>query len=236
LIRYVAVGASETVGVGADHPRTQAWPTVFRRIALPRTSTYSNLGIPGITVRDALVLQVPRAVQLRPDLVTVWLNANDINAGVSVESYSADLQRLLRALRREGRARVLVANTPPLHRLPAYAGPPKVFGDGPESPEAAPETLEGKVLVFNRAIEEAAATHGAELVDLYGAAIALRERGIEAELVSADGFHPNTRGHRAAAEVFSSVLGPLSHEASTAGASLVDRLAALASDIRRRIL
>ncbi|MEO7836811.1 MAG: hypothetical protein ABIS21_04125, partial [Acidimicrobiales bacterium] len=32
---YVAVGASESLGVGAERPATQAWPVVLRRRALP---------------------------------------------------------------------------------------------------------------------------------------------------------------------------------------------------------
>src|SRR5262245_30072392 len=44
---YVAVGASETVGVGADRPR-QAWPTVLHRQALPE-SRYVNVGVSGST-------------------------------------------------------------------------------------------------------------------------------------------------------------------------------------------
>ena len=35
---YVAVGASETAGVGADDPPTQAWPAVFFRLTMPRSA------------------------------------------------------------------------------------------------------------------------------------------------------------------------------------------------------
>ena len=49
---YVAVGASETAGVGADHPRTQAWPRVLHDRALPGTRLV-NLGVSGATVQDS---------------------------------------------------------------------------------------------------------------------------------------------------------------------------------------
>jgi len=79
---YVAIGASETVGIGADDPIREGWAYVFYRTALPRAATFVNLGIPGATVADALGREVPEAVGIHPDLVTVWLNVNDIVAGV----------------------------------------------------------------------------------------------------------------------------------------------------------
>src|SRR5215210_2425521 len=33
---YVAVGASETVGIGADNPQRDAWPVVLHRTALKK--------------------------------------------------------------------------------------------------------------------------------------------------------------------------------------------------------
>ena len=39
-IVYVAVGASDSVGIGASDPVTQAWPQVFYRTALPRAAVF----------------------------------------------------------------------------------------------------------------------------------------------------------------------------------------------------
>src|SRR4051794_40425075 len=50
---YVAVGASETVGVGADDPERQAWPSVLARTALP-DFRFVNLGVSGSTVGEAI--------------------------------------------------------------------------------------------------------------------------------------------------------------------------------------
>lgn len=47
---------------------------------------------------------------------------------------------------------------------------------------------------------------GAELVDLHAATMAARAAGTEAALVSADGFHPSTAGHRTIAEAFLDVV------------------------------
>ena len=117
---YVAVGASESVGVGATDTHRNAWTQVFFRTALPRSAVFVNMAVPGSTVADALAAQVPEAVALSPDVVTVWLNVNDILHGVTPASYEGDLTRLVTALRRGGATKVLVANTPPLDDLPAY--------------------------------------------------------------------------------------------------------------------
>src|SRR5438105_15248802 len=46
VFRYVAIGASDTVGVGASDPRTGSWPA---RVAsrLPVGAEYVNLGVSG---------------------------------------------------------------------------------------------------------------------------------------------------------------------------------------------
>jgi lysophospholipase L1-like esterase len=129
---YVAVGASESAGVGATDPLRNAWTQVFYRTALPRSTVFVNMAISGSTVADALVAQVPNAVALSPNVVTVWLNVNDILHGVTPASYESDLTRLVTSLRRGGATKVLVANTPPLDDLPAYRaclpGAPPVQG------------------------------------------------------------------------------------------------------------
>jgi acyl-CoA thioesterase I len=208
---YVAVGASETVGVGTDDPIREAWPQVLYREALPTTAVFVNLGIPGATVADALDRELPQALELEPDLVTVWLNVNDLVAGVSSRDYETRLDTLLSSLRRGGRTRVLVANTPPLDRLPAY------LACRPDPPPEAPPCLVGMTLPppgaldtaidsYNQAIERAAERNGAEVVDLHAVALAARAAGTEEELVSADGFHPSADGAIVVAEAFAATL------------------------------
>lgn len=214
---YVAVGASETAGIGAEVPLRDAWPRVLFREALPRSTVFVNLGIPGARVADILRQSVDRAVQLRPDLVTVWLNVNDILAGVTPAEYERDLGALLLKLRRGGATRVLVANTPPLDRLPSYlacrpspppAGPPcRASADLPP-----PDVVNGLVTDYNRAIATQAERTGALVVDLHASGMRARTAGIDNALVSNDGFHPNSAGYAVVASAFAEVLrasGPL---------------------------
>ncbi|MDQ1437027.1 MAG: hypothetical protein QOK43_656 [Acidimicrobiaceae bacterium] len=188
---YVAVGASETVGVGADDPKTQAWTQVFFDTALPKGSTFVNVGISGATVEKALAEELPKAVDRKPDVVTVWLNVNDIIARVPVETYETRLRALVHGLRRGGSTNVLVANTPPLDILPQVR------------PYAA---LLGSVVDdMNAAIARVVQDEHAQLVDLHAAGQAAKARGDAATLVGADGFHPSTAGHAAVAAEFARV-------------------------------
>lgn len=187
---YVAVGASETVGVGADDPATQAWPAVFFHTAgLPARSTYTNVGISGAKVSTALERELAPALAAKPTLVTVWLNVNDLLAFVPVGTYEASLRELVHGLRQGGRARVLVANTPPV----------EVFGTRGGSLAS---MLTPAVDAYNAAIARVCRDEGAEVVDLHAAGAAAVKDGRAPALLAADRFHPSTAGHAAVAAEF----------------------------------
>lgn len=207
---YVAVGASDTVGEGADDPATQAWPTVFAR-SLPPGSPYTNLGVGGSTVAQALIVQVPKAEAAEPDLVTVWLNVNDALRFVPTHTYERQLGELVRRLRRGGRTKVLVANTPDVSELPIVKAcvTPAAPAGSPTCPvpplfrgPAILGLIASTVAAYNGAIARVVAAEGAVLVDLHAASLARRADGTEPGLASADGFHPSTAGHAAVAAEF----------------------------------
>ncbi|MGI8809999.1 MAG: SGNH/GDSL hydrolase family protein [Acidimicrobiales bacterium] len=203
---YVAIGASETTGVGSDQPLRDGWPRVLHRIAMPPGSVMVNMGIPGATVTQALAEEVDAALAARPNLVTVWLNVNDMTRGVTAAEYERQLESLVRRLRRSVNTRVLVANTPPLDLLPAFQSG-RLFGE-----LADPDDVQALVAAYNAAIARVVQRHGAHLVDLHAVGMAARAAGTEATLISRDGFHPSTAGHAKVAEAFAEVLrasGPL---------------------------
>jgi len=214
-LTYVALGASETAGFGSDQPLREGWPRVLFQTALPPSAVFVNMGIPGATVSQALREELPQALTVKPALATVWLNVNDIIAGVAVADFERDLATLVHGLRNNGATRVLVANVPPLDTLPAYlacraeiaAGARCRFGSIP-----GPEVLNRTVDDYNAATGRVAAKEGALVVDLHAVGLASRQSGSEASLVSADGFHPSTAGHKVVAKAFADVLaasGPL---------------------------
>ncbi|MFN2463275.1 MAG: SGNH/GDSL hydrolase family protein [Candidatus Dormibacteria bacterium] len=216
---YAAVGASETVGFGAAQPTSEAWPQVFYRTALPREAIFYNLGVPGDTVSAAQTDEVPPAFGVGANLVTVWLNVNDLLAGVSPEVYRAQLGKLVHDLRRGGAARVLVANTPHLEHLPAYlachndieapgqgrgslvqpGSRPRITCPAPAVAALSADEVASLVDRYNEATADVVREEGAALVDLHAAGEISDQHP---EYISADGFHPSTAGHAAIAAAF----------------------------------
>ena len=198
---YVAVGASETVGVGADDPATQAWPVVLHERELPGARLV-DVGVSGSTVEGALRSQLPAALAAGPDVATVWLAVNDLITGVPVRAYQRRLQRLVHALRRDGRTDVIVGNVPDLWRLPAYRA--CLPGERSEVSCVLPlvpseAQVRAEVARFNRAVRTVVRREGARLADLSGVPFGAR-------LTSSDGFHPSTAGHRRIAAVYARAL------------------------------
>ncbi len=184
-LTLVAIGASDTVGVGATTPETEGWVPVLHR-QLPEGSRLVNVGVSGSLLRQALDQQLPVALDSDPDVVTVWLAVNDLNARVPLDRYRVELDTLLRTLRRETRARVLVGNVPDITTVPIYRS-------------LDPATLRAEVAAWNQVIAVVAARNEATLVDLHAT---WKELAAHPEYVAADGFHPSTAGHRRLADVF----------------------------------
>jgi len=196
---YVAVGASETTGTGSDQPLRDGYTYVLHRTALPEGAVFVNMGIPRATVAQALNEEMNQALSVKPNLVTVWLNVNDLVRGVAVDDYERQLDTLVKGLRAGGSVRVLLANTPALDTLPAFTAG-RLFPT-PVSADEVRQLVDG----YNAAIARVADREGALLVDLHALPV-------DPNLVSRDGIYPNTAGHAAIAAAFANVLkrsGPL---------------------------
>jgi len=205
---YAAIGASETAGIGTDDPPRQAFPERLLRLLGPGAVLY-NFGVARETTQAALQDELPPALSVHPGLATVWLNVDDLIANVAVADYEARLDQLVGALRRAG-AIVLVANTPQLEHLPAYAAcrpdPPPGSVQCPLGSVVLPppDRVEVEVQAYNAAIAAVAAREGATVIDLYGAGDVPREHP---GYVSRDGFHPSAAGAAAIADSFAAALG-----------------------------
>lgn len=187
-LTYVAIGASDAVGVGAPNPEIDGWvPRLASRMG--DGVTLVNLGVSGSTLAQALDEQLPPALDAQPDVVTVWLAVNDMNARVPLESYAAGLDLLLTQLQRT-HARILVGNVPDLGRLAVYGG-------------LDPTLLSAEVDRWNAVIADAAARHDATLVDLHAR---WRELADHPEYISPDGFHPSADGYQRLSDLFAESL------------------------------
>src|SRR5579859_6335899 len=185
---YVALGASDAVGVGSDTPVSQGYvPLLAAR--LPNGSHTLDLGVNGIHLREALTAELPLALSTSPDLITIWLVANDFIGGVAYNDYMQDLATLLSHLRSGTRARIFMANLPDLTRLPAFSG----------DTAAQKASMLAEIVRWNAGIAQQASRYSVTLVDLF-------KRGSEItahpEYISGDGFHPSRAGYARLAGIF----------------------------------
>lgn len=192
---YVALGASDTVGVGAQNPDTEGWVPRLHS-TMPQGTRLVNLGVSGARLSDALDQQLPVALAANPNIVTVWLAVNDFKSGVPLSRYEKDLDRLLTELSRT-RATVLVGNVPDLASLPVSDEGLRAYGVYSRA------ALRADIQRWNDVISLITDKHGAILVDLHSQ---WRELQAHPEYISPDGFHPSTQGYARLARLWQAAL------------------------------
>lgn len=197
-VSYVALGASDAVGVGASDPNRTAYvPIIISR--LPKGSVALNLGISGETLRGALADELPQAIAAKPTLITIWLVGNDFKDCVSLQQYGADLNTLLTQLQQRTTAQVFVANAPDFSILPAVQAQ-AASGSFCGAP-ASLATIRSQSQQWNQVINAAVAAHHDTLVDLFNS-----DLSTHLDYVSGDGFHPSDQGYLALANLFWSAI------------------------------
>ncbi|HET8840124.1 MAG TPA: GDSL-type esterase/lipase family protein [Ktedonobacteraceae bacterium] len=183
---YVAIGASDTFGIGTDDPYNQSWPADLTFL-LGGKIRMINLGVPGITADGALKSELPIALEAHPQLITVWLAVNDLATDVPVDEYSYNLDLILSRLQKSAPgARIAVGNVPDLTRVPSFS-------------KQDPYVLSQQIDAYNSAIASVVQDHHVILVDLSG-----QGYNIQAfpQYISRDGLHPSAIGYERLAELF----------------------------------
>jgi lysophospholipase L1-like esterase len=197
-VRYVALGASDAVGVGASDPNHTAYvPIIISR--LPSGSATLNLGISGETLRQALKDELPQAIAAKPTLITVWLVGNDFKSCESLQQYGADLNTLLTQLQQQTTAQVFVANAPDFSALPAVQAQ-AASGSFCGAPGSL-ASVRSLAQQWNQVINASVAAHHDTLIDLFNSDLSTHPG-----YVSSDGFHPSDAGYLALANLFWSAI------------------------------
>jgi lysophospholipase L1-like esterase len=186
---YVVIGASDAYGIGTNNPAKQSWPSVVAA-QLGGTVHLVNLGIPGETVADAKITEIPIALDSAPDVITVWLAVNDLEAKVPLATYAAQLQKLLTTLKSNTSAAIFVGNLPDLTLLHFFANMDQT-------------ALRQTVLQWNVAIASVCAATGVHLVDLFADWADLAHHP---EYISSDGLHPSVLGAQKLAAIFATAI------------------------------
>jgi len=182
------MGASDAVGVGSNQPGSQGYVPLLAA-HLPQGSHLINLGISGTHLHAALSTELPLALATSPELITIWLVANDFVGGVTYSDYMHDLNILLEQLRTSTHASLVMANLPDLTRLPAFSN---------LNTTQKTQMLQ-QIQHWNTGIARLAAQYNVTLVDLYSHGSQLTAHP---EYISGDGFHPSPVGYVQLANIF----------------------------------
>lgn len=193
--RYIAIGDSFSEGMSDPDPaRPGHYIGWADRLAAAlgaqaggegRNFTYANLAIRGRKLADITGRQLPLALELEPDLVSIVGGGNDIlRPRADIEALAASLERAVAAIRATG-ADVLLAT--------------------PTDPREAPllKHIRGRNAIYTAHIWTIARRHGCAVADLWGNS-ALRDWRMWGE----DRIHLSTTGHE---RVAASALAALGH-------------------------
>lgn len=187
--RYVALGDSQTEGLW-DGDDTVGLTGFADRLATRLDGLYPGLGYANLAIRghrigDVLGTQLPAALSMRPDLVTVCIGMNDVTRpGRSFDRALRDLEDVYRPLAETG-ATVVTTTFPDITRILPVG-----------------RLLAKRVLQINDAIRDAADRYRFHLVDLYSA-----PSMCEPETWSPDRVHGSAKGHALFAAAAAEALG-----------------------------
>jgi lysophospholipase L1-like esterase len=175
--RYVALGDSQTEGLwdGDDTVGLRGFADRLAEIVDTHYPglTYANLAVRGRRIRDLLDDQLPKALAMEPDLVTVCIGMNDVTRpGPNFDHAVTELEDLYAQLALSG-ATVVTTTFPDLARIIPIG-----------------RILVARVLRINDKIRSAADWYDFRLVDLYDA-----PSMSESDTWSADRVHGSPKGH-----------------------------------------
>jgi len=189
---FVAVGDSFTEGLDDQlrfDGRHRGWADRVAEQLLQRQRidqlAYANLAVRGRLIRQVLDEQIPRAVELRSDLVSIGAGVNDaLRKSFDLDAAATDLEESVRRLTASG-AHVLVF----------------AFGD-PSRRSRSLGRIADRMRSYRSATLEIARIYGCSVVDFWGLAVYDDER-----LWSSDRLHLSPLGHRLTAEAVLDALG-----------------------------
>jgi len=187
--RYVAIGDSQTEGLwdGDDTVGVAGYADrlAARLAQLYPGLCYANLAVRSKRIIDVLVDQLPQALSMQPDLITVCVGMNDvIRPGRAFEAALGDLDELYDRLAGTG-ATVVTTTFPDVGRLLPVG-----------------RLLGNRIQRINAAITAACVRHGFALGDLWSA-----PSMFDQATWSPDRMHASSHGHELVAQAAAEALG-----------------------------
>jgi len=187
--RYVAIGDSFTEGIGDPLPGEteghRGWADRVAEVLAEQAPdfAYANLAIRGRLLQGIWDEQVPAALELHPDLISVSAGGNDmLRPGSDPDEVASRLDTMIGQLRTDG-ATVFVFTGPDIGMTPVM------------------RAIRGKVAIFNENVHALALKHDALVVNMW----ALRELA-DPRMWAEDRLHFSPLGHHTIARAVLHVL------------------------------
>lgn len=186
--RYVAIGDSQTEGLGDDDGsgglRGFADRLAGRLATLTPDFRYANLAVRGKLAGEVHAEQLEQALVLRPDVATVVAGLNDVlRPRCDVGAVAGHLEAMFASLTAAGTT-VATVTFPNVARIAPLAKP-----------------LLPRVLALNAGIRAAAARHGVRVVETFPVDVTT-----DARIWSADRLHASPSGHQRIADSLAHAL------------------------------
>jgi lysophospholipase L1-like esterase len=185
---FVAVGDSFTEGLDDPGPdggyRGWADRLAGHLVASNGALRYANLAVRGRLLRQIVADQVPRAIELRPDLITLSAGGNDLlRPRTDPDALAVVIEDATRRLRETG-ADVVMFTSFDTRDVPVL------------------RRVRSKMATYNLHIRSIADRHGCRVVDLWSMRLLLDPRAW-----ALDRLHLSPEGHRRVALAACEVLG-----------------------------
>lgn len=177
---YTALGDSTGEGVGAKDGKGYV-ARLFERIKREHgDARLTNLCRSGSTTEDVLREQTRAAISTRPTLITLGIGINDIGHGMSAAQFARNYEEIIKRLRAETKATIVVTNVPDISFAPVV-------------PLYARDSTRRNVQIFNEKVNEIAGRYNLLVVDVYSETHKVIPT--HPEFFSEDGFHPSDEGY-----------------------------------------
>jgi len=184
---FAALGDSFTEGLNDPRPGGgfMGWADRVAAALAERAPgfRYANLAVRGKLLDQVIAEQVPRAIELAPDLVSLAAGGNDILRGTDVDKLGARFEAAAAELRAAG-CRVLIFTGFDPRSFPVI------------------RLLRGRIAAYDMHLRAIADDHGCQLVDLWS----MRVLG-DPRAWGPDRLHLSAEGHRRVALRTREVLG-----------------------------
>ncbi len=177
----MAIGDSTVAGVGASHSSRSYPALIFENLRQKYSNAqYYNFGKSGDRTKHLILEQLPKVLELKPDLVTISIGVNDIRGRVKLKNFEKDLTYLVETIQNEIGSKIIINNIPDfsiLPTLPIYV------------------RLASRLLIyrFNKSIDKISSKFELTLVDIFR--VSKEHFQNWQEYICEDGYHPSDAGY-----------------------------------------